>query len=62
MGCFEPCREEAGVTRSPHRALSQHSFSIYFFQIFALRAKIWKKKDRTTLLPQANPAGEYTTA
>jgi hypothetical protein len=36
--------------------------SIYFFQIFALRAKIWKKKDRTTLLPQANPAQEYATA
>jgi hypothetical protein len=50
-----------GVTRSAYRALSQYSFSICFFQIFARRAKIWKKKDRTTLLPQANPAGEYAT-
>jgi hypothetical protein len=37
-------------------------FSIYFFQIFALQAKIWKNKLLTTLLPQANPADENATA
>jgi hypothetical protein len=37
-------------------------FSIYFFQIFGLRAKIWKNKSLATLLPQANPADDYATA
>jgi hypothetical protein len=41
---------------------SARYFSIYFFQIFARRAKIWKKKSVTTLLPQANPANDYATA
>jgi hypothetical protein len=45
-----------------HRALSQRYFSIYFFQIFARRAKIWKKKSLYTLLPQANLADDYATA
>jgi hypothetical protein len=34
----------------------------YFFQIFARRAKIWKNKSLSTLLPQANPADESVTA
>jgi hypothetical protein len=33
-----------------------------FLPDFALRAKIWKKKSVTTLLPQANPANDYATA
>jgi hypothetical protein len=51
-----------GVTQSPHRALLQRYFPSLFFQIFALRAKIWKNKTLSTLLPQANPANEYATA
>jgi hypothetical protein len=37
------------------------ALSFLFFQIFALRAKIWKNKSLDTLLPQANPAGAYAT-
>ena len=36
--------------------------TFYFFQIFALRAKIWKNKSLPTLLPQANPVDDYATA
>jgi hypothetical protein len=50
------------VTRSPCGAFSQRYSSFYFFQIFALRAKIWKKKSLTTLLPQAIPADHDATA
>jgi hypothetical protein len=39
----------------------QRYFSIYFFQIFTLQAKIWKNKSISTLLPQANPAHDYAT-
>jgi hypothetical protein len=41
--------------------LEQRYFSIYFFQIFTLRVKIWKNESFSTLLPQANRAGEYAT-
>ena len=37
-------------------------FLSIFFQIFALRAKIWKNISLRTLLPQANMADEYATA
>jgi len=46
----------------PYAILSQHSFSISFFQIFARRAKIWKNKSFSTMLPQANPVMKYATA
>jgi hypothetical protein len=42
-----------------HRALSQHSFSIFFFQIFALRAKIWKKQ-RWKYLAAAGETGDQS--
>jgi hypothetical protein len=45
--------------RLPSGAFSQRDFSFLFFQIFARRAKIWKNKSLSTLLPQANPADEY---
>jgi hypothetical protein len=38
------------------------AFRSLFFQIFALRAKIWKNKSVITLLPQANLADDYATA
>jgi hypothetical protein len=41
------------------RSSQEAVFFIYFFQIFALRAKIWKNKSLHTLLPQANLADEY---
>jgi len=47
---------------SPNRVLSQWYFSIFFFQIFTLRVKIWKNESLGTLLPQANPPNEYVTA
>jgi hypothetical protein len=39
-----------------HRALSQHSVSIYFFQILPCGQKSGRNKDGSALLPQAKQA------
>jgi hypothetical protein len=52
-------------TLFPSRFIGRGVFAAvlsFLFQIFARRAKIWKNKWLRTLLPQANPADDDTTA